>query len=62
VNFVAVATHADGTYSKITVKGTIFFVKDGSDWKIEGYRLNRTEKPTKAPKPSSTSTPTSEAS
>ena len=40
VNFVAVATHKDGTYSKITVTGAFFFVKDGNTWKIEGYRLN----------------------
>ncbi len=62
VNFVAVATHKDGTYSKITVTGAFFFVKDGNTWKIEGYRLNKTEKPTTAPSPTPTHTPTSEAS
>ncbi len=63
VNFVAVATHKDGTYSKITVTGAFFFVKDGNAWKIEGYRLNKTEKPTTAPSATPThTTPTSEAS
>jgi hypothetical protein len=49
VHFVAVATHKDGTYSKITVTGAYFFVKGNDGWKIEGYRLNKAEKPTKAP-------------
>jgi len=60
IDFVAVATHKDGTYSKITVTGGLFFVKDGNTWRIEGYRLDRTEKPTTAP--STTPSPTSEAS
>ena len=47
--FTAIATHTDGTYSKITVTGTLFFVQDGSDWKIEGFSLNRDEKPAEAP-------------
>jgi len=49
VHFVAIATHHDGTYSKITVTGAYFFVKGNDGWKIEGYRLNKDEKPTKAP-------------
>jgi len=47
--FTAIATHKDGTYSKITVTGTLFFVQDGNDWKIEGFSLNRDEKPVEAP-------------
>ena len=63
VDFVAVATHKDGTYTKINVTGGFFFVKDGGGWRIEGYRLNKTEKPTKAPpSPKPTHAPSSEAS
>jgi hypothetical protein len=47
--FIAIATHTDGTYSKITVTGTLFFVQDGNDWKIEAFSLNRDEKPVEAP-------------
>ena len=47
--FTAIATHTDGTYSKITVTGTLFFVQDGNDWKIEAFSLNRDEKPVEAP-------------
>lgn len=49
VNFVAIATHKDNTYSKITVTGAYFFVKGSDGWKIEGYRLNKSEKATPAP-------------
>lgn len=55
VHFAALATHKDGTYSKITVTGAYFFVKGNDGWKIEGYRLNKDEKPTKAPASSSPS-------
>jgi len=59
--FVAIATHADGTYSKITVTGTLFFVRDGNDWKIEAFSLNRDEKPVEAPVSSSPSTSPTES-
>jgi hypothetical protein len=62
VDFVAVATHKDGTYTRINVTGAFFFVKDGGAWRIEGYRLNKTEKPTKAPSATPTHAPGSEAS
>ena len=59
--FVAIATHTDGTYSKITVTGTLFFVRDGNDWKIEAFSLNRDEKPVEAPVSSSPSTSPTES-
>jgi hypothetical protein len=63
LTFKALATHDDGTYSAITVTGTMLFVKDGDTWKIEAYGLNRSEKPAKAPTtPSGSTSPTSEAS
>jgi hypothetical protein len=60
LSFTALATHTDGTYSSIAVTGTAIFVQDGGTWKIEAYRLNRSEKPAKAP--AASSSPTSEAS
>jgi hypothetical protein len=61
ISFAGFATHTDGTYSAITVSGTAIFVRDGDTWKIEAFELNRSEKPAKAPVPTSSS-PTSEAS
>jgi hypothetical protein len=60
LSFAALATHKDGTYSSIAVTGTAIFVQDGGTWKMEAYRLNRSEKPAKAP--AASSSPTSEAS
>ena len=62
LTFTALATHDDGTYSEITVTGTVVFVQDGGAWKIEAYNLSRSEKPAKAPAPSGSTSPTSEAS
>jgi hypothetical protein len=59
--FTAIATHTDGTYSKITVTGTLFFVHDGNDWKIEAFSLNRDEKPVEAPPSASPSTSPTES-
>ena len=59
--FTAIATHTDGTYSKITVTGTLFFVHDGNDWKIEAFSLNRDEKPVEAPASASPSTSPTES-
>jgi len=63
ISFTGLAKHDDGTYTEITVTGTFFFVKDGDTWKIEGYRLDRTEKHAKAPvSRSPTGSPTGVAS
>jgi hypothetical protein len=58
LTFTGLAKHTDGTYSAITVAGTAVFVNDGDTWKIEAYRLKRSEKQAQAPTPS----PSSEAS
>ena len=58
LTFTGLAKHDDGTYSAITVTGTVVFVKDGDTWKIEAYHLDRSEKPAQAP----SSSPSSEAS
>jgi hypothetical protein len=47
--FTGTAANTDGTSSKVTVTGTLFMVPDGNDWKIEAFRINRVEKPHKAP-------------
>jgi len=59
--FTAIAAHTDGTYSKITVTGTLFFVRDGNDWKIEAFSLNRDEKPAEAPASATPSTSPTES-
>ena len=61
LTFTALATHDDGTYSAVTVMGTAIFVQDGGTWKIEAYSLSRSEKPTTAPAPSGSTSPTAEA-
>ena len=47
--FKGTTANTDGTTSKVTVTGTLFFVPDGNDWKIEAFHINREEKPHKAP-------------
>jgi hypothetical protein len=58
--FVATATHKDGSFTKITVTGSFFLVKDGDTWKVESFDVNRSEKATKAP--AGATSPSSEAS
>ena len=43
--FKGTAANNDGTKSAVTVTGTMFFVPDGNDWKIESFHINREEKP-----------------
>jgi len=62
ISFTGLSKHKDGTYSAITVTGTFFFVKDGDTWRIEGYSLDRKEKPAKAPVPKGSSSPSAVAS
>lgn len=47
--FNAIAANHDGTFTDISVTGTLFLVKDGNDWKIEAFSLNRELQPGKAP-------------
>jgi hypothetical protein len=47
--FHAVAANDDGTFTDITVTGTVFLVQDGNDWKIEAFSLNREMAPGEAP-------------
>jgi hypothetical protein len=56
--FKGTAANSDGTSSKVTVTGTLFFVPDGNDWKIQSFHVNRVEQPHKA---SSASASASEA-
>ena len=56
--FHAIAANDDGTFTDITVTGTLFLVQDGNDWKIESFSLNREIEPGEAP-PTSTSPSTS---
>jgi hypothetical protein len=62
ISFTGLAKHKDGTYTEITVTGTFFFVKDGDTWRIEGYSLDRKEKPATAPVPKGSSSPSAVAS
>jgi hypothetical protein len=47
--FKGTAANSDGSSAKVTVTGTLFFVPDGNDWKIESFHINRVEQPRKAP-------------
>lgn len=44
LEFMAIAEHTDGTFSRIMINGTFFLVPDGNDWKVEAYRAARLEK------------------
>jgi hypothetical protein len=57
VTFTGTTTNDDGTYTDVTVTGTLFLVPTGDGWKIEAFRLQRNEKPGNAP-PSPSSSPT----
>ena len=59
--FHAVAANDDGTFTDIMVTGTLFLVKDGNDWKIEAFSLNREMQPGKAPKASTSASPSEPA-
>ena len=58
--FHATATNDDGTFTEISVTGTLFLVQDGNDWRIEAFSLNREMQPGEAP-PASTSPSPSES-
>jgi len=47
--FSAIAANDDGTFTEISVTGTLFLVHDGDEWKIEAFSLNREMKPGEAP-------------
>jgi hypothetical protein len=51
-DFTGKATLKDGTFAKVTVSGTLFFVPDGNTWKIESFHVRREIQP-KTPKASS---------
>lgn len=61
ISFKARATNTDGTTTKITLTGTFFLVPDGDTWKIEGFRLNREEKPHAAKTASASASPSGSA-
>lgn len=49
VHFVAVAEHADGTFSQVTIDGTFFLLADGGEWEVEAYRAARLEREIEPP-------------
>jgi hypothetical protein len=53
--FAATATHDDGSYTKITSRGTFFLRQVDGGWRIFSYEVDRKEKATRAPKSSSSS-------
>jgi hypothetical protein len=52
--FTGKANQSDGTVAKVTVTGTLFFVPEGNDWRIEAFSVQREIKPM-TPKSSATS-------
>jgi hypothetical protein len=59
--FEALAEHTDGSFTTVTSTGTFFFVKDGDDWRIQSYRVDRDEEAAEAPSPAATSTASGDA-
>jgi len=49
VTFPGLAEHDDGTYTKLVIDGSYFLVHEDGTWKIVSYRVDRQEKPAKAP-------------
>jgi hypothetical protein len=60
-DFTGKATLKDGTFAKVTVTGTLFFVPDGNTWKIESFHVRREIQP-KTPKASATASASSSES
>lgn len=55
--FSATAEHDDGSYTKITSSGTFFLRQVDGEWRIYSYDVDRTEKQTEAPTPSTSGSP-----
>jgi len=61
-DFTGKATQSDGGVAKVTVTGTLFFVPDGNDWKIEAFRVQREIKPMQPKSSATTATASSSES
>lgn len=61
VTFRALAEHTDGTYTTVISSATYFFVKDGDDWRIQSYRVDRNEKAAEAPSPTAAASASGDA-
>lgn len=55
VTFQGLAEHDDGTYTELAITGSYFLVLEDGTWRIESYRVDRSEKPADAPATPSTS-------
>lgn len=49
VSFQALAEHDDGTYSTLVITGAYLLVKEDGAWKVQSYRVDRSERPAQAP-------------
>jgi hypothetical protein len=61
VTFRAYAEHTDGTYTTVISTATYFVVKDGDDWQIQSYRVDRNEKAAEAPSPTAAASASGDA-
>jgi hypothetical protein len=60
--FTGKANQSDGNVAKVTVTGTLFFVPEGNDWKIEAFSVQREIKPMQPKSSATTSTASSSES
>lgn len=49
VSFEALAEHDDGTYTTLVISGSYVLIKEDGAWRIQSYRVDRSEEPTEAP-------------
>jgi len=49
VKFVATAEGTDGSFTQVRSAGTFFLRRDGRDWTITSWRVDRSDRPTEAP-------------
>jgi hypothetical protein len=63
VTFQGLAEHDDGTYTKLVITGSYVLVQEDGAWRIESYRVDRSDKPADAPAdPSASASVSAEAS
>jgi hypothetical protein len=49
VTFEGLAEHDDGTYTTLVITGSYVLIKEDGAWKIQSYRVDRSEEPADAP-------------
>ena len=49
VSFQGLAEHDDGTYTTLVITGSYLLIKEDGDWRVQSYRVDRSEEAADAP-------------